>query len=264
MKSACPATSILLAIVVFSYPAHGSRTLIRGDSGPETQPQVRFGVGGPSDPEKGKARGLGGTPAEVERGYSLSMDGVAVEPDRASLGSLTTGSAVASDPSGLLKAASEEPVRFEIRYSCPDVESAYLLWGLDGWQPPDKALWPKGTEELNGLPYCRMSRPGDDFSIILTVPEGRTLDFCFHILSPSKGLDIWDVNVPPKRDYHSVASANGVALVFGRDLRQHKETAPEAIPLRFLSPVIFVAVAFVIVLAATPVLKRRTRNRPSI
>lgn len=104
-------------------------------------------------------------------------------------------------------------VKFTIKYVAPRAEKVYILWGLNGWQTPDPFLWPKGCGQKIGFPYCRMTKTDDAFSITLRIPEGATLDYCFNLQVPSKNVDVWDTNTAPYRDYHSVVTAGGDALI---------------------------------------------------
>lgn len=104
-------------------------------------------------------------------------------------------------------------VKFTIKYVAPRAEKVYILWGLNGWQIPDQSLWPKGCDQKIGFPYCRMTKADDAFSITLRVPQGATLDYCFNLQVPSKNVDVWDTNGAPHRDYHSVATEDGDALI---------------------------------------------------
>ena len=51
------------------------------------------------------------------------------------------------------------------------------------------------------LPYCKMTRMGDKFSIVLRVPAGSRLDYCFNVLIPSKKINTWDTNGGTGKDY---------------------------------------------------------------
>lgn len=104
-------------------------------------------------------------------------------------------------------------VKFTIKYVAPRAEKVYILWGLNGWQIPDQFLWPKGCGQKIGFPYCRLTKVDDAFSITLRVPQGATLDYCFNLQVPSKNVDVWDTNGAPHRDYHSVVTEDGDALI---------------------------------------------------
>lgn len=104
-------------------------------------------------------------------------------------------------------------VKFTIKYVAPRAEKVYILWGLNGWQIPDQFLWPEGCGQKIGFPYCRMTKVDDAFSITLRVPQGATLDYCFNLQVPSKNVDVWDTNGAPHRDYHSVVTEDGDALI---------------------------------------------------
>lgn len=111
---------------------------------------------------------------------------------------------------------SQSRVPFEIRYISPGAEQVYLLWGMNGWQSPDKSYWPAGAAPTRGLPYCKMTRSGDEFYISLSVPVGVRLDYCFYALIPSRKVSVWDINGGGVKDYHSVVRRNGQAWIVGQ------------------------------------------------
>ena len=154
-------------------------------------------------------------------------------------------------------------VTYEIRYVAPEAEEVYLLWALNNWQAPDKSLWPPGSTAKKQYPYCRMRRDGDAFTISLSVPEGATLDYCFNMLIPSKGTDIWDTNVAPRRDYHSKVVPNGAAVVIAPDYRAGRERASpirrsSSQPARIILPA---AALLLLVFAGALVRRMRYRAR---
>ena len=152
-------------------------------------------------------------------------------------------------------------VRYEIRYVVPEAEEVYLLWALDNWQAPDKSLWPPGSTAKKQYPYCRTRKDGDAFTISLMVPEGATLDYCFNVLIPSKGIDIWDTNGAAHRDYHSKVVPDGAAVVIAPDYSAGRERASSnrrnsSQPARIILPT-----AAVLLLVLAGALVRRTRFR---
>jgi hypothetical protein len=60
-----------------------------------------------------------------------------------------------------------------------------------------------------------MTPERDAFAVTLEVPLGATIDYAFVITANRAGvpMEVWDANVAPNRDYHTAASANGVAEV---------------------------------------------------
>ena len=122
---------------------------------------------------------------------------------------------------------------FEIRYIAPKAEEVYLLWGLNGWNPPDKSYWPPGAAVAKRLPYCKMTKTDDEFSIVLSIPAGSRLDYCFNVLIPSSKTSTWDANGGAGKDYHSVVKQDGMVVI----IPQETQMARLAKPLPARSPI---------------------------
>lgn len=141
-------------------------------------------------------------------------------------------------------------VPFEIRYVAPRAEQVYLLWGMNGWQSPDKSYWPAGAAPARGLPYCKMTRAGDEFHIVLSVPEGVRLDYCFNVLVPSRKVNIWDVNGGGVKDYHSVVQRNGLAWIVGQGVKLAGSQKPSSDGSLIALPWVWILPVGVLVLTA--------------
>ena len=153
---------------------------------------------------------------------------------------------------------SVELVRYEIRYAAPGAEKVYLLWGLNGWQVPDKPYWPEGSTAKKQYPYCKMQRERGEFAIALTIPEGATLDYCFNALAPSEGIDVWDTNGAPGRDYHGKVVRNGVAVVIGQGIPAAPAAKSSNARLWLRPPrvILLAAAAVLAALVSRPLLRR--------
>ena len=151
-------------------------------------------------------------------------------------------------------------VKYEIRYVAPEAETVYLLWGLNDWQVPDESYWPPGSAARKQFPYCKMQRQGGEFTISFNVPEGAVLDYCFNVLAPARGINVWDTNVAGHHDYHSKVVAGGTALIIGQRI---SPSDPASSASRPSSPLRFFLPALAALLAAPVVLRllRRARHR---
>ena len=127
--------------------------------------------------------------------------------------------AIAIQPKPWLKQAR---IDHEITYQLPDADEVTLAWTINGWHLPPAASRPPGTVELKGLLYTPMTRRGDAFSIVLPLPRGTLVNFCFRITRTVRGeeVDVWDTNGP--RWYVSVTGIGGFVPVMGNvNLARH-------------------------------------------
>lgn len=159
---------------------------------------------------------------------------------------------------------SRKYVNYEIRYTAPNADVVYMLWALNNWQTPDKSYWPPGSTAKKQYPYCKMRKNGEAFTLTLNLPEGAMLDYCFNVLAPSKGIDIWDTNGAVHRDYHSRIVSDGVAVIIAQNSPPaHKEepstAKPTPRPARLILPIATVLLAF----AGVILLRRKSSKATS-
>jgi len=88
-----------------------------------------------------------------------------------------------------------------IEYLSSTAKETWLLWGLDGWQPPIDSLWPGHSEAMGTAVHTPMAPVGGGrFRATVHVPQGSTLDYVFHIVRPEEA---WDNNGGQGVDYHA-------------------------------------------------------------
>lgn len=106
-------------------------------------------------------------------------------------------------------------VMVEIRYSIPEADEVFLVWGMNGWQQVPPEAQPVGTVIKDSLSYTPMERMDSAFIAKVQVPEGTTIDYVFQITKTRDGetRDIWDTNGAPKVDYHTVAQTGGIVEI---------------------------------------------------
>jgi phosphoglycerol transferase MdoB-like AlkP superfamily enzyme len=90
-----------------------------------------------------------------------------------------------------------------------------MAWGVNGWQNAPKQWWPKGSYVKDKLLYTPMQRDGDHFAAKLYVPKNTLLDYVFWISKGFRGAqaDVWDVNVLPEKDYHTLALVRSAVMI---------------------------------------------------
>jgi hypothetical protein len=113
-------------------------------------------------------------------------------------------------------------VDHEITYQLADADEVTIGWTINGWHLPPASSRPPGTREHKGLLYTPMIRRGDVFQVVLPLPRGTLVNFCFRITRTVRGdeIDVWDTNGP--RWYVSVAGGGGFATVIGNvNLARH-------------------------------------------
>ena len=110
------------------------------------------------------------------------------------------------------------PDSVQIRYHLPEAGEVFLLWGINGWGMVPETTRPAGTQVKYGMMYTSMVREGQAFAAKVRAPGGATLDFVFHITRTSNGtgVDLWDTNGAPKRDYHQIAHPGEVIDIQGK------------------------------------------------
>jgi arylsulfatase A-like enzyme len=108
---------------------------------------------------------------------------------------------------GLAQNRSDYLVEQEIQYHCEDAEEVFIVWGINGWNKQQKELLPAGTFEKGGLLTTPMKNQQGVFSIVFKTKPNTMFDYVFWITKGPKEIecDIWDVNVLPQKDYHSIA-----------------------------------------------------------
>ncbi|MBA3664164.1 MAG: sulfatase-like hydrolase/transferase [Bacteroidetes bacterium] len=103
----------------------------------------------------------------------------------------------------------------EIRYACEDATEVYFVWGINQWRKQDKNLWPEGTYEKGVLLSTPMKRVNGFFTIDFKVKPNTLIDYVFWITKGPKEVpsDIWDVNTPPFKDYHTLVLNDNVTIL---------------------------------------------------
>ncbi len=114
----------------------------------------------------------------------------------------------------------------EICYSSENANEVFLVWGINEWQYPDKKDIPQGSFIKDGLVNTKMTKKEDGlFSLNLKVKPGTKIDYVFRITKGPKDIpsDIWDVNVKPLKDYHSVAFNDNTTLIHSKIIIKPKQ-----------------------------------------
>jgi len=106
-------------------------------------------------------------------------------------------------------------VKQQIQYKCDDATEVYFFWGVNNWMKQDKNLWPPGTVEKNALLCTPMKFKDGIFSVELYAKPNTIIDYVFWITKGPKNVpsDIWDINILPQKDYHSLAANDNITLI---------------------------------------------------
>src|ERR1043165_6546479 len=113
----------------------------------------------------------------------------------------------------------------EIRYFSKEATEVYLVWGVNNWNIPGEAYRPAGSFVKEGLLYTPMTKKSSGFIAELKLPSNTQVDYVFWISKGpvGKATDIWDVNVPPAKDYHSFVTQNNITLISSKIKVRPKE-----------------------------------------
>jgi hypothetical protein len=126
----------------------------------------------------------------------------------------------------------EEPplVTREIRYYAPEATEVFLVWGINGWHPLVREIWPARTEipKSKGVMHTLMVQQDKTFVTKIQLPSGSTLDYGFYITKWRHSSDrepVWD----SQNAYPVTSTQDGVIeLETAAKLAQSQEQAPEA------------------------------------
>lgn len=148
------------------------------------------------------------------------------------------------------KAETTYTVNVDIQFNSPDAEEVYIVWGINGWGKADKIYQPEGTFEKMGLLATPMKDKDGLFHVSFKTPPNTMLDYVFWITKGPHGVpcDIWDVNVSPQKDYHTLAVNDNLVVINGKmPVRPAQPlTILEYAPVLFLFAVLLLA-AFIII-----------------
>jgi dolichyl-phosphate-mannose-protein mannosyltransferase len=137
-----------------------------------------------------------------------------------------------------LLAPGQPLVSQEIRYQMPEAGAVFLVWGIDGWSNVPEQLSAAGTEIKDGHMYTAMAHDGVTFVAILRVPSGATIDYVFLITKTrtNASIELWDHNGDQKRDFHTIASDDGVVMVIPSIKIPEDRSALVAQEIRYVMP----------------------------
>lgn len=99
----------------------------------------------------------------------------------------------------------------EIRYHVAGAESVVMIWGVNDW---DTAIArPSGTFIEDNTLHTPMTKQGDDYVVMLHLPDSTTIDYCFGYTKLAGPFNIYfgyyDVNEKPdSRFYHILVNGN--------------------------------------------------------
>ncbi|HEX8515152.1 MAG TPA: sulfatase-like hydrolase/transferase [Bacteroidia bacterium] len=106
-------------------------------------------------------------------------------------------------------------VKQEIRYVSEEASEVFMVWGINSWSIPAEAMRPEGSFVKDNLLYTPMKKKPYGFSSELALPANTMMDYIFWITQGPAGkpVDVWDLNMPPQKDYHTAAISNNVTLI---------------------------------------------------
>lgn len=102
----------------------------------------------------------------------------------------------------------------EIRYLSTEATEVYLVWGINNWNIPERALRKEGSYIKDNLVYTRMEKKDDGFNVALKMKPNTLIDYVFWITRgpAKKKMDVWDLNKSPQKDYHTLANNNVILI----------------------------------------------------
>lgn len=123
-------------------------------------------------------------------------------------------------------AKAAQPVNQEICYTAKGANEVNIVWGINNWQCPDKNQLPPGSYIKDNLVHTYMIEKEEGvFSVNLQVAPGTIIDYVFWITKGPLDVhtDIWDANIAPQKDYHTLAANDNTTIISSHSVIKPKQ-----------------------------------------